>query len=60
MTEQDRAKQLADFDAEIQQCSADVARYEAENQPEKAATAAKQRDALRRLRQELLAAKTTG
>jgi hypothetical protein len=54
VTEAERAKRVAELDTEIQQCDADVARYEAANQPEKGATAANQREALRKLRAELL------
>jgi len=55
MADGDRAKQIADLDVEIQKCNVDVARYEAANEPEKAATAANQREALRKLRAELMA-----
>jgi hypothetical protein len=59
LTEQERAKQIAEFDAGIQECNEDEARYQAANQPENVAKAVAQRDALRKLRAELLAAKVT-
>lgn len=54
MTDEERARRIAELDVEIQKCNADMARYEAANQPEKVAVAANQREALRRLRADLL------
>ncbi|HWO20731.1 MAG TPA: hypothetical protein VNO30_18315 [Kofleriaceae bacterium] len=54
MTPEERAKRIAEFDVEIQKCNADIARYEAANDPEKVAMATTQREALQRLRAEFL------
>jgi hypothetical protein len=59
LTEKERAKQVAELDAGIQECNVDEARYQAANQPENVAKVVAQRDALRKLRAELLAAKVT-
>ena len=56
MTEEERARRVAELDVDIEQCNADLVRYERANAPDKVATVVNQREALRRLRAELLAA----
>lgn len=57
--EEERARQIAELDVEIGQCNKDEARYKAEGLNDRTRTVANQREALRRLRQELLGRPTS-